>query len=504
VNASSANALVEPTYLWVPPHVDTYGPQVAELCQLAGFVPDPEQQLGLDAIFAVNEADKVAALEAAVIVGRQNMKTGLFKMATLGWLFLTDQRLVVWSAHEFRTSQEAFRDMEELIMGTKHFARRVKQIHRGNGDEAIELYGDRRLMFKARTKSGGRGLSGDKIILDEGFALQPSHMGSLFPTLAARPDPQVVYGSSAGKVESGVLRAIRDRGRPGGDPSLAYIEYCAPPPKVACADGESCTHARDAVGCGCDNMELIKAANPAIGRRITVSYVRGERRALPPAEFARERMGWWDDPLGGEVPIKPADWDSCLDEESKRVGSVALAVDITPDRSVSSIAVAGRRADGLVHAELVEHRAGTGWVVDRIVELFQKTRPTPVVLVIDPAGPAGSLEKKLLERGFSTDRELPAGKWRLQMVGSREYAQACGALADDIANSEFRHIGQAPLSTAVDGVATRPLAEAWAWSRGKSGATIAPLVAVTLARHGHATHGVTEPPAPFALFGSSR
>ncbi|CAG6392765.1 terminase [Streptomyces cocklensis] len=496
--------LVRPTHFWVPEHVDTYGPQVADLCRLAKFEPDPEQQMGLDAIFAVDEADKVAALEAAVVVGRQNMKTGLFKMATIGWLFLLDQRLVVWSAHEFRTSQEAFRDMEELIMGTPQFAKRVKQIHRGNGDEAIELFDDRRLIFKARTKSGGRGLSGDKIILDEGFALQPSHMGSLFPTLAARPDPQVVYGSSAGKVESGVLRAIRDRGRTGGDPSLAYIEYCAPPPKEACADGENCTHARDVQGCGCDNMELIKAANPAIGRRITVSYVRGERRALPPAEFARERMGWWDDPIGSEVPIKPAEWTACLDEESRRTGSVALAVDITPDRSVSSIAISGRRADGLVHGEVIEHRAGTGWVVDRIVELFKTVQPTPVALVIDPAGPAGSLEKKLLEKGFSTDKELLPGAWRLHFMGSREYAQACGALADDIANGEFRHIGQAPLDTAVEGVATRPLAEAWAWSRGKSGATIAPLVAVTLARHGHATFGVTEPVAPFALFGKGR
>jgi hypothetical protein len=86
-------------------------------------------------------------------------------------------------------------------------------------------------------------------------------------------------------------------------------------------------------------------------------------------------------------------------------------------------------------------------------------------------------------------------------MGTREYAQACGALADDIAAGEFRHIGQEPLDTAVDGVRTRPLAEAWAWSRPKSAATISPLVAVTLARHGHATFGVTEPVAPFALWG---
>jgi hypothetical protein len=153
-----------------------------------------------------------------------------------------------------------------------------------------------------------------------------------------------------------------------------------------------------------------------------------------------------------------------------------------------------------VHGEVIEHRAGTGWVVDRIVELFKSIEPTPVALVIDPAGPAGSLEKVLLERGFSAEKELPPDTWRLHFMGSREYAQACGALADDIANGEFRHIGQGPLDTAVDGVDPSAgggvgLVEV------KSGATIAPLVAVTLARHGHATFGVTEPVAPFALWG---
>jgi hypothetical protein len=44
--------------------------------QAGGFEPDPEQQLILDAIFAVDENDKAAALEVAVIVGRQNLKTG--------------------------------------------------------------------------------------------------------------------------------------------------------------------------------------------------------------------------------------------------------------------------------------------------------------------------------------------------------------------------------------------------------------------------------------------
>lgn len=77
--------------------------------------------------------------------------------------------------------------MTELIEGTPVLAREIKAIHRGNGDEAIELTDNRRLLFKARTDKSGRGLTGDRTVLDEAFALKPTHMGSLLPTMAARP-----------------------------------------------------------------------------------------------------------------------------------------------------------------------------------------------------------------------------------------------------------------------------------------------------------------------------
>ena len=156
--------------------------------------PDPAQRLALDAIFAQKDG-RSAAFEVAVISSRQNIKTAIFKMAALGWLFITGERLVVWSAHEFPTAAEAFRDLDDLVTGCDYLRRQVRNIYRGNGDESIELLSGARLIFKTRTKGGGRGLSGRKVILDEGFALRPMHMGALLPTLSAQPDPQVLYGS---------------------------------------------------------------------------------------------------------------------------------------------------------------------------------------------------------------------------------------------------------------------------------------------------------------------
>lgn len=504
--------LVKPAYYWEPPCAETLGPEVADLARLADYAPDEEQELALAAIFALNRYGKSAAFEVALICCRQNLKTAIFKMAVLGWLYLTKERLVVWSAHEFRTSEEAFRDIETLLTSTYDLRREIKRIYRGNGDESIEMRHGGRLIFKARTKGGGRGLSGSKVILDEGYALQPMHMGALLPTLSAQPDPQVLYGSSAGHADSDVLRDVRDRGRAGGDPRLAYLEWCADPPEVACAAGEDCTHAKTAVGCGCDDPAQWRKSNPATAHnRITVDYIAAERRALPVSEFMRERMGWWDDPKDGFSRISAAHWEACEDAESTVLDPVAIAFAVAPDRSMSAIAIAGYREDGLVHGELVEHLPGTAWLADRVVEITG--RHGPCVLVMNPAGPAGSFKQEMLNRGFGPKEQTHEGKTGkfkvhnpdaipLMLTGAQEYAAGCAALADDIANGQFRHLGQKPLDDAADGARTRDLGDAWAWSHKNSSADITPIEAVTLARMGLLAYGkAPEPPDPFVLFG---
>jgi len=312
----------------------------------------------------------------------------------------------------------------------------------------------------------------------------------------------VVYGSSAGLAESGVLRAIRDRGRPGGDPRLAYFEWCSRPPSQVCAAGDACTHALNAAGCGCDDPANWHAANPAMGRRITAEYIAAERRALPPAEFGRERMGWWDDPAEGFSPLDAALWGRRADPHSQVSGRVALGFSVRPDLSAAAVAVGGRRADGLGHGEITDHRPGTAWLVGRLAELAE--RWDPCVTVLNASGQAAAVLKALNERGFeavTAGGDVPPGRRRLWVLGAREHAQACGALVKDVIDGGWRHLGQAPLDAAVEGVRTRPLEDAYAWSHKNSAADICPLEAVTVARHGFAAFGTGDVIKPFAMWG---
>jgi len=79
-----------------------------------------------------------------------------------------------------------------------------------------------------------------------------------------------------------------------------------------------------------------------------------------------------------------------------------------------------------------------------------------------------------------------------------DMAQACGALFDAALSDDLRHLGQSMLDAALRGARKRDRGDSWTWSR-QSGADISPLVAVTLASHGHAVYGHAEDLVPFLV-----
>lgn len=412
----------------------------------------------LDHIFAVDNAGFSTAFEIAVVAARQNLKTALFQMCAIGWLFVTDQRLITWSAHEFRTSQEAFRDMAELIMGYESLASRVDHVYYSHGEEAIELLTGQRLIFKARTKGGGRGLSGDKVVLDEAYALRPAHMGALVPTLSARPDPQLLYGSSSGHFDSTVLHGIRKRGMVGSE-RMVYAEW-SDTEAMSCLS-EDCDHETIREGCCLDDEQRWERANPALGRRISIEYIRSERLALPPEEFARERLGWWDEPTEAEQSLTVDDWKLLEDADAEPSGSLTLGLDVAPGHAAASIVVYG---GGVL--ELIERRKGVGWLVPRVAEVLERQEIAAVAY--DPAGPIGSLAKDFLAAGVT-----------LTPVDGKESVRACGAIVLSVHDKAFRHRGEAEFEAAVQGARQRPVGDGHKWSRKDSTVDISPLVAAT-------------------------
>lgn len=482
-----AAVLVEPAYLWVPEHASTSGDIVADFAELIGQGFDVEQRLAVDAICAERADGRWAAFEAAVIAPRQNLKTHVLKILALAHVTVLDADLVMWSAHLVPTALKAFEDLKQIIEEHDFLSRRVKRIVDTNGQESIEFHGHREIIFKARTKTGARGLTGDVVVLDEAFALTAAHLGTIMPTMSARSmhgNPQMLYGSSAGLVGSEVLRTVRDRGRRGDDPSLAYVEWCAP---VAPCAMDECDHIygiRD--GCQLDDRENWRRANPAKGRRISEEFIQAERRALPPNEFARERMGWWEDPVA-DVGFDLEQWEACGDAKAEPSSPTLLALDVNNDSTSAAIVACG---GGVV--KMLEHRKGTKWLVPRLVELCDELGPLRVG--VDGTGPAKAVLQALADAGFREDdpKQTPESDRWLVNLSAPQNAEACALLVGGVVDGTFVHRNEPVLNLAVVGAAKSQSGDSWRWSRRNSTVDITPLVGATVAHYLWHTHAEQE------------
>lgn len=276
---------------------DTSGRRAVKLAAHAGLNLDPWQRLVLE-MGLRRRGGKWAAFEVALIVARQNGKGSVLEALELAALFLyPDVRMILHSAHQFKTAAEAFLRVRALIEDNPDFDRKVARIRTAAGAEAIELKDGKRLRFVARSSGSGRGFTSDLVILDEAYELGDQQMAALLPTLSARPDPQVWYTSTAGGQNSTQLGQVRARGVAGADGSLAFMEWSADEASYDPADPADWA-----------------LANPGLGIRISPDYVEREMAALGPDAFARERLSIGDYPLNGAGQwsvISEDAWSSC-------------------------------------------------------------------------------------------------------------------------------------------------------------------------------------------------
>ena len=473
----------EPPIQVAPPSASSAGQEAIDLAARAGLHLDPWQQHVLRVGMGENPDGSWSSFEVAVNVPRQNGKGGIIEARELWGLFIGGEELILHSAHEFKTAKAAFKRVERLIRQTPDLHKRVKTYRQTVGEEGIELHTGQLLRFIARSKGSGRGFTGHCNVMDEDMILGDNEMDALLPTMAAVEDPQIWYLGSAGigapSVQVGRLRrrALAAIESGAADPSLAYMEWSADPHRTECS--ADCTAHDDPA-----SDEAVLKSNPGVGYRLTLEKVAKERATLSPAGYARERLGV------GEYPSDGADswqvigedvWRALADGTSQPQDPVAFAVDATPERSHAAISVAGGSGEA-VHVEVVDHRPGTGWVVDRLVELSE--RWSPCAIVIDPGGPAGSLIVDAEKAGLE-----------ILQPKTREVGQACGQFFDAVSEQGIVHLDQAPLATALAGAQQRPLGDAWAWARRGVSVDISPLVAATLAVWGHTMRAHVEPEA---------
>ncbi len=448
---------------------DARGREAVQVAESFGLRLDDWQVDTLVDACMTREDGRWAAFDVVGDVPRQNGKGGIIEARELAAITAWGERLVVHSSHEFATSMEAMLRMEDLLAETGL----VKSVKRAHGEEGFLFRSGQRLRYRTRTKGGGRGFKiDDTLILDEAMILQEPFVGALLPTLSARSmqgNPQVWYmGSAVDQAvnEHGVVFArLRSRALAGGDDSLAFFSWSAA--DAFDADGNVITP--DMVVDLIDDRAAWASANPALAVRISEEHVSNELRSMDDRTFIVERLGvgdWPNPETLGDSPVTVESWAALKDIESRVMDPVCLAFDVSPDRH-GAIAAAGWRSDGLLHVEIVDHRPGTKWMPARIAELEGHG---PHEIVCDGHGPVASVVEAVEEEGVT-----------VRTLNAQEHAQACGQLVDIVAERQVRHLGSLELHKALKGARTRPLGDAWAWSRKNSTVDISPLVAATLA-----------------------
>lgn len=459
--------------------MDSLGPLACDLACKAGLNADGWQQDGADVLLSIRADGRWACFEYGEIVPRQNGKGGLLEIRVLAGFLLFDERLIMWSSHEYKTSMESFRRVKALIT---RLGKRVSdnlidvdgiliKVVNTNGEEGFErLDTGARIRFLARTKGSGRGFTGDLNIIDEAFAYTFLQHEALLPTVSAVANPQFIYTSTPPlEGESGeVMYALKERAEAGGDPSLGWRDWGI----------EGDLDHLDQLDL--DDPELWAQANPAYGIRISEETVRRERASMSDEGFARERLGIWPAVSMDRKSIHPVIWAALADPDSKRSGGIAIACDISPLRDWASIAVYGEREDGHGHVQLVDYHPGTAWLVPRLEELRRALDPVAIGMGrATEASLSVDLENAGFQRPEDPEDPLPG---ELAVTNAIEMAAATGQFLDAVHQESFRQVPHRQLDLAVKGARTRQRGDIVAWSRSEADTDIGPLVAVTLAR----------------------
>lgn len=254
------------------------------LAALAGVQLGGWQRLELEA-FLRRDQGKWSAFECVAICPRQNGKSVGLLVRALAGVLLFGERLVIVSAHEWRTVVELFRTCQDWVLHSP-LRRQVLHIRRAGGEEAIEFTNGARIRFLNRSRESARGFSIDCVIMDEAHTVTAEQMQALLPTLSARPDPQIIYAAHGPAASAWHLSRMRQRVVTGDTARLCWLEWSADP--------------------GGDTEDPVAwlAANPAVGERfcsLTRARMAEERASLGFDGFRAERLACapWPSELDG-------------------------------------------------------------------------------------------------------------------------------------------------------------------------------------------------------------
>lgn len=382
-----------------------------------------------------------------ISVARQVGKTYLIGGMAFGLAINRPGMLIIWSAHHSRTHGETFLAMQEFAKRSK-VRPYILAVYTGSGDEEIRFRNGSRILFGARERGFGRGIPGvDMIVSDEAQIMSEKALDAQLATLNTSDFGLAVYIGTPPRPDdpSEAFTRMRNEAWSGTMQDAVWIEIGADP------------DANPA------DREQWAKANPSFPHRTPVESILRLQRKLSAESFLREGLGIWDDDT--RVGVLPG-WarrftrDAPPDPEA-----IGLAVSL--DLEWGSIGAAGMRRDGRVHADAVERRPGSSWLVAEAKRIQDDYR---CAVVVDEKCPDADLITSLRNAGVN-----------VTVLRLDDCCEACSWLVKASKDDEVRHGNTTELNEAIGRAVWRTVGDRKLWGRKQSAGDISMLEAVTLA-----------------------
>ena len=445
--------------------------------------------------FASDEFPKLRYQTVLLLVARQQGKSFIMSTRLLWRMLMWDgpevePPLILGAAHKLSAAEEIL-DLSVKAMRRSAGRKYIEHQSNVNGNKYFELTNGSRYRCEAASDDGGRGLSVTDLAFDELRQQRDwESWSALTNTTNARYSSQTIAVSNAGEGKSVVLRSLRTQALKRIDDwannvstglmtpeefaeshntSMGLFEWSAPE-NCDIWDREAWAQAAPSMGHPDENGIVLVTEEMYASKAALVGA--GGEEGIPEHVFRTENLcNWVSVEIDGPFPEEAI--DACTDNESEIDPSspLVVSVDTSHDRSMSYVAVAGYREDGLPHIEVVAQRAGTEWVAKLVA---QQLDFTPDAVVVQGRGaPASSLIEYIEQEGAE-----------VTPCQGNDLTSSCSQFSDRVTNGSIRFREQESLRLALDSAVKKYLGEVWVWNRAKSPVDVAPLCAVTMALWG--------------------
>lgn len=463
----------------------TDGPSAIKFAEdILGITLFPWQRWLLNHALEITDGGLYRFRIILVMVARQNGKTTVENILALWHMYALRTGLVIGTAQNLDRSEEAWKDCLALAEMHDDLNDMIEERNFGH-PKYFNLDNGCEYRVAAASRRGGRGFSGDLILLDELREHQSwDSWSSVTNTMNARPLAQAWAFSNAGDALSVVIRyqralAHRELGWPDGDDdaellgadsdvfdgipddllpegwdevTTGFFEWSAPPMAKR------------------HDIEALSWANPSLNHQEivfncpTTRTLLSQLRTTPPLEYDMEVLcRFVPSETGG--PFLEGSWEATYatmdDHEPDEDAEVVVCVEVSSRRDATYISRVTYRTDDkgkrIVLAGISHDQPGTDWVAAELID--SRKSYSAVIIRDEPGSPSLNLAEDLRDMDIGDyldnkyedgwpedvdDESLPIVSW-----SGSDVQAAHGDIFDMLRDKGIRHLPHRSLDIAA-------------------------------------------------------